>query len=124
MSVRSTSAFLAARGVTPYDNVHIDLFAEMKKEFIIYEMKSVDDKSTNLLSQVRKAVSQLYEYRFIYAKPDARLCIVTNQGVPKENEWLLSYLEKDRSIAYEWTDDFIDFNSHPQSKNLTGVFAP
>lgn len=122
--VDAKSSFLAARGATPYDNVHIDLFAAMKKEFIIYEMKSVNDESTNLLSQVRKAVSQLYEYRFIYARPDARLCIVTNQGVSKENEWLLSYLEKDRSIAYEWTDDFVDFNSNSQSKALTGVFAP
>ncbi len=122
--VDAKASFLAASGATPHNNAHIDLFAEMKKEFIIYEMKSVNEESTNLLSQVRKAVSQLYEYRFIYARPDARLCIVTNQGVSKENEWILSYLEKDRSIAYEWTDDFVDFNSNPQSKALTGVFAP
>jgi len=122
--VDAKASFLAKLGATPYDNAHIDLFAEMKSEFIIYEMKSVHDDSANLLAQVRKAVAQLYEYRFIYAKPDARLCIVTNRAVCKANEWLLSYLEQDRSIAYAWTEDFVHFSAHPQSKALTGVFAP
>ena len=121
--VDAKSTFVSALGVTPYDNVHIDLFAEKDHELIIYEMKSVNDESTNLLSQVRKAVSQLYEYRFIYAKPKAQLCIVTNQGISKANRWLLDYLEKDRSIAYEWTDDFKNFQSLAQSKVITGKFA-
>lgn len=121
--VDGKSMFVSALGTTPRDNVHIDLFAERGSDLIIYEMKSVNDESTNLLSQVRKAVSQLYEYRFIYAKPDATLCIVTNQGISKANQWLLDYLETDRSIAYEWTDDFKSFQSQTRSKIITGKFA-
>ena len=121
--VDGKSLFVSALGATPHDNVHIDLFAEKGKDLIIYEMKSVNDESTNLLAQVRKAVSQLYEYRFIYAKPNARLCIVTNQGISKANKWLLDYLETDRTIAYEWTDDFKHFQSQSRSKTITGKFA-
>lgn len=121
--VDGKSMFVSTLGAIPHDNVHIDLFAEKGKDLIIYEMKSVNDGSTNLLSQIRKAVSQLYEYRFIYAKPEAKLCIVTNQGISKANKWLLDYLETDRAIAYEWTDDFKHFQSQSRSKAITGNFA-
>lgn len=122
--VDAKASFLSDLGASPHDNIHIDLFTQLQKDFIIYEMKSVNDTSTNLLGQIRKAVSQLYEYRFIYAKPDARLCLVTNQGISKADAWLLKYLESDRSIAYEWTDDFKNFQSNPASKGLLGAFAP
>jgi len=121
--VDGKSMFVSALGATPHDNVHIDLFAEKGSDLIFYEMKSVNDESTNLLLQIRKAVSQLYEYRFIYAKPEAKLCIVTNQGISKANQWLLDYLETDRAIAYEWTDDFKHFQSQSRSKAITGKFA-
>lgn len=122
--IDAKSTFLNARGFEPYANTHIDLFASDKGDVVLYEMKSVNPESTNLLSQIRKAIAQLYEYRYIYQEPKARLCIVTNLGVAKNDDWLLDYLAKDRSIAYEWTDDFVNFECHSSSNSLLAKFAP
>lgn len=121
--VDSKSSQLTKLGLQPFENDHIDLYATVKEEIAIYEMKSVNIEGTNLITQVRKAVSQLYEYRYIFGQPEAKLSIVTNQGVSKNDEWLLSYLANDRKIAYEWTTDFINFESLDSSKALLGVFA-
>jgi hypothetical protein len=122
--VDAKSTFLDARGLEPYANEHIDLYADAKGDVILYEMKSVDPEGSNLLSQIRKAVSQLYEYRYIYEEPQARLCIVTNHSVAKKDEWLLNYLAKDRTIAYEWTEDFANFQCSNDTTSLLGIFSP
>lgn len=120
--VDAKSLFLDARGFQPYENEHIDLYADANGDVILYEMKSVDPEGSNLLSQVRKAVAQLYEYRYIYEEPNARLCIVTNQGIAKRDGWLLDYLAKDRTIAYEWTDDFNTFEYRSDAASILGCF--
>lgn len=122
--VDAKSSFLDARSLEPYANAHIDLYADDKGDVILYEMKSIDLESSNLLSQVRKAVSQLYEYRYIYEEPKARLCIVTNRGIAKKDHWMLDYLANNRSIAYEWTGDFANFECPDDAKSLLGSFAP
>lgn len=122
--VDSKSSFLDARNLEPRANKHIDLFTDDQGDVILYEMKSVDPESGNLLSQVRKAVSQLYEYRYIYEEPNARLCIVTNHGITKKDDWLLDYLSKDRLIAYEWTTDYINFECSDRSRKILGAFVP
>ncbi|UGV32146.1 hypothetical protein LO767_06610 [Halopseudomonas aestusnigri] len=122
--VDAKSSFLDDRGIEPYANEHIDLYANEQGDVILYEMKSVDPEGMNLLSQIRKAVAQLYEYRYIYEKPDARLCIVTNHGIAKKDEWLLDYLARDRAIAYEWTADFANFECRHDAASLLGGFSP
>lgn len=122
--IDSKSSFLAERKLEPCANEHIDLFADDQGDVILYEMKSVDSVSGNLLSQIRKAVAQLYEYRYIYEEPDARLCIVTNHGITKKDDWLLDYLSRDRLIAYEWTTDFQNFECSDGSKAILGDFVP
>lgn len=118
------SSFLDAHGFEPYANEHIDLYTDAKGDVVLYEMKSVNSEGSNLLSQVRKAVSQLYEYRYIFEEPKARLCIVTNHGISKTDDWLLTYLGKDRNIAYEWTQDFTNFQCNSESSSLLGIFSP
>ncbi len=118
------SSFLDDRGIEPYANEHIDLYASDQGDVVLYEMKSVDQEGINLLSQIRKAVAQLYEYRYIYEQPDARLCIVTNYGIAKKDEWLLDYLARDRAIAYEWTADFVNFECRHDAASLLGAFSP
>ncbi len=122
--IDSKSSFLYERDLVPLENEHIDLFANDQGEVILYEMKSVDSESGNLLSQVRKAVAQLYEYRYIYEEPRARLCIVTNHPIAKKDDWLLDYLCKDRLIAYEWTTDFENFECNGGSRKILGDFVP
>jgi hypothetical protein len=121
--VDGKSSFLLKQGLEPKSNEHIDLFCFYKDELIIYEMKSINSKRSNVISQIRSAVSQLYEYRYFYSKLKAKLCIVTNYNLNKKDNWLLNYLEKDRSIAYEWTNDFCRFVSDNDSRSLLGKFG-
>jgi hypothetical protein len=122
--IDAKSTFLDDRQLEPLANEHIDLFANDQGDIILYEMKSVNAESGNLLAQVRKAVSQLYEYRFIYNEPAAKLCIVTNHKIAKEDDWLIDYLSKDRLIAYEWTTDFQNFECSARSRKILGDFVP
>jgi len=122
--IDAKSSFLDARGFEPYANEYIDLYADAKGDVVLYEMKSVDPEGSNLLAQVRKAVSQLYEYRYIFEEPKARLCIVTNHAIAKKDEWLLTYLSKDRIIAYEWTEDLTNFQCNDDASSLLGIFTP
>jgi hypothetical protein len=122
--IDAKSSFLDARNLEPLANEHIDLFADDRGDIILYEMKSVDSENGNLLAQIRKAVAQLYEYRFIYKEPNAKLCIVTNHEIAKKDDWLIDYLSKDRLIAYEWTTDFNNFECNARSRKILGDFVP
>lgn len=122
--VAAKSAFLNDRGIQPYENEHIDLYASSDGDVILYEMKSVDPEGSNLLAQIRKAVAQLYEYRYVFEEPTAKLCIVTNTAIAKKDNWLIGYLTKDRAIAYEWTEDFKDFKCDGSSNALLKHFSP
>lgn len=122
--VDAKATFLNARGLEPYENEHIDLYADANGDIIIYEMKSVNPGNTNLLSQIRKSISQLYEYRYVYKEPNARLSVVTNHDITKNDKWILDYLTKDRTIAYEWTEDFINFECSTGAASILGNFAP
>ncbi|MGB5960782.1 MAG: hypothetical protein WBG73_09015 [Coleofasciculaceae cyanobacterium] len=70
----------------------------------LFEMKSSDNSI--IVEQVRKAVSQLYEYRYRYfrsgqIKKNAVLVIVLQQ-FPDAPAWLKDYLLLDRRIAVCW----------------------
>jgi|GEM_PF-5730228 len=120
--ITAKSEFLHDRKFTAIENGLIDLYAEDKKDVVIYEMKSMTQE--NFTSQLRKAIAQLYEYRYIFSAPKASICMVTNFPISKKHEWAVDYLTKDREIAYEWTDDFKTFSCHPKSKPLLSQFAP
>lgn len=96
---------LRKQGALPHETAHIDLYAEIPGDgSFLFEMKSGGD---SLLEQIRKGVSQLYEYRYRYAhkiKPDTTLCLVTPRSA-SELGWLLDYLCNDRSICLCWFSD-------------------
>jgi hypothetical protein len=75
-------------------NVHIDLFIETNTGCLLFEMKSCTLGSTR--SQIRRAVSQVFEYPYIYrdelSKPIQR-CIVVERKPRGSNEWLIKYVE-------------------------------
>lgn len=120
--VDAKSSFLDAAGLESFENKHIDLFSKTDNDTIFYEMKSINTSGTNTIPQVRKAIAQLYEYRYIFNEPTAKLCIVTNSKLDNENVWISDYLSKDRLIAYEWTDDFMSFNCDKPAQELLGDF--
>jgi hypothetical protein len=97
--------YLIELGATPMENPHIDLFAKIPANgSFIFEMKS---GGQNLLDQIRKGVSQLYEYRFRYNEmlgEDLYLCLVIKDE-PKEIPWLYEYLCIDREMCVCWFDE-------------------
>lgn len=98
--------YLESLGAIPYENEHIDLFAELpSKDKFIFEVKSIT--SNNVLSQTRKGISQLYEYRYRYQDIigyDVNLFLVYPQE-PIFIPWLQKYLCLDRRIGVIWFDE-------------------
>jgi hypothetical protein len=78
----------------------IDTFSVVKNQPIIFEVKSINED--NERDQVRHAISQLYEYRFLYSLNEALLCLVFSQK--PFSQWLIDYLIKDRSIYVLWIE--------------------
>ena len=112
-------------GAEPYENEHIDLYVKTPKlGKYLFEVKSIN--SDNLLSQTRKGLSQLYEYKYRYKSDigsDVTLCLVY-PSEPKEIYWLQDYLCNDRNIAVLWFDEGelqYSKGSYPLVKNLIEV---
>lgn len=118
--VDCTAARLFERGVQPIQNGVIDLYGELGSDRIIFEMKTVHEQ--NYGSQIRKAVSQLYEYRFVHEFHGSRLCIVTNALPGFPAPWIESYLADDREIAVLQTPDFLTLMPLARSQDLIGPF--
>ena len=66
-------------------------------------MKSTTD--SNAHSQVRRAISQLYEYRYIQQMPSAKLVVVIENPPPTDKEWLVDYVVNDRELLIAWDGD-------------------
>ena len=58
--------------------------------------------SENVRSQVRKGISQLYEYRYLQALPSAQLVLLLEKPLEGNDEWMLDYVTKDREISVIW----------------------
>ncbi len=87
----------------PRHNNLIDLATRYEEFDFIFEMKSITNR--NAKDQIRKGVSQLYEYRFLQNLPDAKLILVIETLPPIEFEWMIDYLEADRNINVVWDGD-------------------
>ena len=101
--------FLLIPGYLPKSNQLIDLAARVEKNDYIFEMKSITEE--NAKSQIRKGVSQLYEYRYLQNVPNARLVLAVEIQLPDNIEWMHDYLELDRDIMLVWDGDESLFSS-------------
>lgn len=115
--VAAAAFALRQREKTAQENQLIDLFCETDPP-ILYEVKSV--MKGTLAIQVRRAVGQLYEYRYRHGAPSAKLCVVTNWQPEKGEEWVVNFLEEDRGMAYTWTNDFKTFFTSERSASILG----
>lgn len=79
----------------------IDAYAVLESGPAIFEVKSITE--SNERDQIRHAVSQLYEYRFLHSMADASLWIVFSQE--PSSQWYIDYLAGDRGIRVIWIDD-------------------
>lgn len=86
-------------GGIPKSNQFIDLATTIEKDYI-FEMKSTTAGNVN--SQIRKGISQLYEYRYLENKPDASLILVIENPLSTDESWMLDYMETDRNIHLVW----------------------
>lgn len=98
--------WLRSLGARPQENEHIDMFAKIPDDgSFIFEMKSGGD---SILEQIRKGLSQLYEYRFRYSgmigEGDVSLCLVLPES-PTSIPWITEYLCKDREINVCWFEE-------------------
>ena len=93
---------IKAAGGIAKSNRFIDLASKLESDFI-FEMKSTTD--ANVRGQLRKGVSQLYEYRYLENKPDAKLVLVIERPIVAPNNWMNEYLESDRNIFVVWDGD-------------------
>lgn len=90
-------------GAIPKNNPIVDLAATLKGDDFLFEMKSTTD--ANVHSQVRRAISQLYEYRYLQQIPSAKLVVVIENPPPDEKRWLVDYVVKDRELLIAWDGD-------------------
>jgi hypothetical protein len=66
-------------------------------------------------SQIRRGLSQLYEYRYIQNVQSAKLVLVIENPLPKKLGWMENYLIKDRGILLVWDGDG-KFSCSPEIK--------
>lgn len=86
-------------GGIPKSNQLIDLAVKLNGDYL-FEMKSTTDM--NVRSQIRKGISQLYEYRYLQNKSTAKLVLVIEKPLSASNSWMHEYIEIDREIYLIW----------------------
>jgi len=101
---RSTLAYLASAFNAPCakyeDPESIDLLIRCPgRKRILVEVKTVFGDP---VSAARRALSQVYEYRYRLGKPRVVLGICFDRPIDRP-DWLLNYLTKDRRINVLWT---------------------
>lgn len=102
--VRLVATKLKASGSIPKVGKVIDLAATVAGfGHYIFEMKSIT--ATNSRSQIRAAISQLYEYRYIEQVPDAILVLVLESKLSAAEAWMHDYLITDRDVLILWSGD-------------------
>lgn len=122
---RSTNAHIALinivaqrirdNGGIPKSNQLIDLAVRLDRDYI-FEMKSTTED--NVRSQIRKGMSQLYEYRYIQNKPNAKLILVVEKPLTVGTSWMLDYMESDREINLVWDGNNELFGSERTRNDL------
>ena len=98
--VTLTSERIRNVGALPKFNQLIDLATHIENTDYIFEMKSTT--ANNEKSQIRAGLSQLYEYRYIQYKPQAKLVLVIENPLSDKEQWRQNYLEQDRDVYLVW----------------------
>lgn len=101
---------LRQRGAVPKANRYIDLSARWEEADYLFEMKSTTEDNPH--AQIRRGLSQLHEYRYIQNVKEAKLVLVIENPLPKQNRWMEDYLVKDQGVLLVW-DGNGKFNCSP-----------
>ena len=96
---------LLAQGISPHATALIDMLFARDGISVIMEMKSCH--AGNLRSQVRRGVSQLFEYRYLHrdALSEKTMLVLVLETQPSgRNAWLLGYLDW-LGVTAIWKDE-------------------
>jgi hypothetical protein len=100
------AAVAKARHYEPRQNENIDMFFSTPAGVVLAEIKSCH--KNNLHGQIRRAVSQLLEYRYFYREllgPNVTLVLVTEIGPPQgQKAWLVDFLSS-LGITLVWKEE-------------------
>ncbi|MCX6938919.1 MAG: AAA-associated domain-containing protein [Verrucomicrobia bacterium] len=91
---------LRNHGAMPKANRYVDLSARCDGVDYLFEMKSTTEDNPH--AQIRRGISQLYEYRYIQNIPAAKLVLVIENPLPRRFGWLEDYLVQDRDVLLVW----------------------
>ncbi len=123
---RATAAAVEKKGYEPRYTTNIDMYFETPAGTVLAEMKSCHEK--NLHSQVRRGLSQLLEYRFVYRVvlgDRVTTLLVVETRPPREKAWLVDCL-RSLGIVLAWKEAaetrLVTTTAIPAS--LTGVVFP
>lgn len=94
---------IRSAGGIPRCNDLVDLAAKLAGMSFIFEVKSTT--THNARTQIRKGISQLYEYRYLQRAPDAKLVLVVENPLGKDLAWMADYIANDRGIFLVWDGD-------------------
>ena len=121
---KALAAKIRRHGHEPKANAHIDLFFATDDGSVIVEVKSCTEG--NFHSQVRKGISQLLEYRFVYADQipaPIHLALALESEPSPATSWLVQYLASlDISVAWLDRDSSRLITSGKFPKLLDGIF--
>ena len=119
MLEKIVSDAITAKGHEAKWNDNIDLYFKSDHEHVIIEIKSCH--KMNLHSQIRRGVSQLLEYRYLYEdqlKDIKTLALIIEIEPVAEKQWLIDYLET-LGITLAWKkigeDKIITSSTIPES---------
>jgi hypothetical protein len=109
----------------PRNNIHVDLRVDFGAESVLFEMKSC--RAGKIRNQLRKAISQLLEYRYIYRnelQPNVVLCAVLERKPGGRAGWLAGYIDS-LGIGLIWKNDHNDkLNCTDETKRLLKKIFP
>jgi hypothetical protein len=108
-------------GSIPKNNRYVDLSAAIRDDLYLFEMKSTT--AGNAHGQIRRAISQLYEYRYLQDVPAAKLVIVIENPPPQEKKRIVDYVVKDRKLLIAWDGDRKTLKFPPENAADLGFLA-
>jgi hypothetical protein len=90
-------------GSIPRMNSIIDLATKFQNQSFIFEIKSLTTQ--NERSQIRKGLSQLYEYQYLQNLSGSNLVLIIERQLSDKTKWMEDYLQLDRNILLIWDGD-------------------
>ena len=113
-------------GFAPKYNQNIDIYFETPHGTVLSEVKSATD--INFHSQVRKGISQIFEYRFLYQnlfEEKVTMLLVMECKPPREKQWLVDYVGSlGITLAWKLSDEDLIVTTREIPKALLGIVTP